>query len=87
MPDVVPAVQIVEEQDKIFDNVKGKTAVNDEPDDVFGMFSDVEAVVPENARDGHHRNNQTANLKGQLDAVLVIRNVDADLPVVFVVVP
>jgi hypothetical protein len=43
-------------------------------------------VVTENARNGHNGNHQTANLQDPLDAILVIHNVDAELPIVFVVI-
>jgi nitrate reductase NapAB chaperone NapD len=43
-------------------------------------------VVAEDTGDGHDRNHQTANLQGQLNAVLVVHNVDAEFPVVLVVI-
>ena len=79
-------MQGVEEQGKIFEDVEDEAAVDHPADEVFGVLSDVKSVIAEDARDGHKGNQQAANLQGQLDAVLVVHNVDAKLPVVLVAI-
>ena len=55
-------------------------------DECFDLRGDVEAVVAENARNGHNGNHQTANLQSPLYAVFVVHNVNTEFSVVLVVI-
>lgn len=60
--------------------------MDNQADEIFDFRGDIEAVITENARDGHDGDQQTANLQGPLNAILVIDNVNSHLAVVFVVI-
>jgi hypothetical protein len=84
--DIFSSVQGVEEQYEVFEYVEEEAGVNHPTDEVFGLRGDKKSVVAEDTGDGHDRNHQTANLQDQLNAVLVVHNVDAEFPVVLVVI-